>query len=251
MQNKKIKGSIVILVLASVLVGGTFAWLGSTDNVINIFNTESSKQSQVEIYEHFNSTEAMAMRTGEKQAINKEVQVKNNSDYNSLIRVQLVPQVTDSFGDVLDDLLQFVKYSYSDNVSLDGTNTSVRTWVYNDDGYYYYIGNIAPGYYTDKILEKVWLDPSIASNQVYKNLSDKKIKFEVRIVAEAVPSTEEAITTNKDTSNNIIGFGLGNTNIVNALKDVIKVDSKDTASGGNSDKFDNDMKVTKVITSTK
>ena len=114
------------------------------------FKTEPA-QSGVEIYEHFNSEEALVMKTGVNQAINKEVQVRNNSNYNSLIRVKLTPIVTDSSDNEINTLSQYVKYTYSKNVSLDGSNTAVRTWV-KDGEYYYYIGNIAPGYYTDKIL---------------------------------------------------------------------------------------------------
>ena len=75
MQNKKIKGSIALLAVVSVLVGGSYAWLGSTDNIINVFKTEPGKGS-VEIYEHFNSEEALVMKTGVDQAINKEVQIR-------------------------------------------------------------------------------------------------------------------------------------------------------------------------------
>lgn len=205
MQNKKIKGSIALLAVVSVLVGGSYAWLGSTDNIINVFKTEPGKGS-VEIYEHFNSEEALVMKTGVNQAINKEVQIRNNSNYDSLIRVKLTPKVTDSSGNVIESLSEYVKYTLSENVSSDG---SVGTWV-EDDEYYYYIGNIAPGYYTDKILEKVWLDPSIALDDNYKNLKDKKIKFEVKVEAEAVPSTVEAITASD-------GFNLNNAKIINAL----------------------------------
>lgn len=238
MQNKKIKSSIAVLAVVSVLVGGTYAWHGSTDSVKNTFKTEQV-ESGVEIYEHFNSEEALAMKTGETQAINKEVQIRNNSNYDSLIRVKLTPIVTDSSDNEINTLSQYVKYTYSKNVSLDGSNTAVRTWVKNGE-YYYYIGNIAPGYYTDKILEKVWLDPSIALDDNYKNLEDKKIKFEVKVEAEAVPSTVEAITASD-------GFNLNNAKIINALEDIILVDSTTTASGGNETKFDNDMIGTKSI----
>ena len=234
MQNKKIKGSIALLAVVSVLVGGSYAWLGSTDNIINVFKTEPGKGS-VEIYEHFNSEEALVMKTGENQAINKEVQIRNNSNYDSLIRVKLTPKVTDSLGNEINGLAKYVKYKYSNDIS----KIAVGTWV-KDGEYYYYIGNIAPGYYTDKILEKVWLDPSIALDDNYKNLKDKKIKFEVKVEAEAVPSTVEAITASD-------GFNLTNAEIISALEAIILVDSKDPDSGGNKDKFDNDMKETPLI----
>lgn len=232
MQNKKIKSSIAVLAVVSALVGGTYAWHGSTDSIINAFKTEPA-QSGVEIYEHFNSEEALVMKTGVNQAINKEVQVRNNSNYNSLIRVKLTPIVTDSSDNEINTLSQYVKYTYSKNVSLDGSNTAVRTWV-KDGEYYYYIGNIAPGYYTDKILEKVWLDPSIALDDNYKNLQDKKIKFEVKVEAEAVPSTEEAITAED-------GFNLTNDKIIKALKAIISKDYTIADYGGNKNKYDDDM----------
>ena len=232
MQNKKIKGSIALLAVVSVLVGGSYAWLGSTDNIINVFKTEPGKGS-VEIYEHFNSEEALVMKTGVNQAINKEVQIRNNSNYDSLIRVKLTPKVTDSSGNVIESLSEYVKYKYSNDIS----KIAVGTWV-EDGQYYYYIGNIAPGYYTNKILENVWLDPSIALNKDYKEY--KNIKFEVKVEAEAIPSTVEAITASD-------GFNLTNAEIISALEAIILVDSTTTASGGNKDKFDNDMIETPLI----
>ena len=38
MQNKKIKSSIAVLAVVSALVGGTYAWHGSTDSVKTTFD---------------------------------------------------------------------------------------------------------------------------------------------------------------------------------------------------------------------
>ncbi|RDY27414.1 hypothetical protein CHL78_009370 [Romboutsia weinsteinii] len=245
MHNKKLKGVIAALALGAVLIGGTFAWRGANDSITNVFSSDLSNDSGIDIYEHFDKKGASEIRTGSEQAVNKEVQVRNESEYDSLIRVQLIPIVKDSSGKEIKELSKYVEYTYAtENKEINTTDTSVGSWIMVDNNYYY-IGNIAPGYFTNKIIDKVWLNPEIAKDDAYKKLSDKEIQFEVKVVAQGVPSTEDAITTDKDDEGNIVGFGLDATSdseLVNALKNVIKIDSKNTEeSGSNENAFDSDM----------
>ena len=244
MKNKKLKFIVAGLAISSLVVGGTFAWLGANDSVKNVFLTETSQKSGVRVDEDFDNDNAEEMKTGESQAVKKQVRVQNTSDYNSLIRarIELEMKFTDENGDVhdiTDELSQYVNYTYSSHVSLDGTNTSVGTWTYNQDGYFYYIGNIAPDYYTNNILEKVWLSPEISKNETYKSI--KNIDFQVNVIAEGVPSTIEGITskgTEIDTETGkeyALGFGLeGDGALITALRNIITVDSKadSSLSGG-------------------
>ena len=87
MHNKKLKSGVVALALGAVLVGGTFAWLGSTDKVQNIFSTKGPDgfNNGVDIYEKFEQNSVA--ESG--KAVEKVVQVKNEAGYNSLIRVTM------------------------------------------------------------------------------------------------------------------------------------------------------------------
>ena len=59
------------------------------------------------------------------------------------------------------------------------------TWFEGEDGYYYYIGKVAGGSYTNMLLDSVTLS-SNAGNE-YKNL-----EFDVTVVADSIQSSNEA-----------------------------------------------------------
>ena len=110
MHNRKLKGSIAVLALSAVLVGGTFAWLGSTDSLVNKFTSKPSSipnennNKGVDIYEVFDTTKANQSVAG--TAVNKDVQVKNTADFNSLIRVNFEKIfIDDKDNEILDSVL--------------------------------------------------------------------------------------------------------------------------------------------------
>ena len=94
--------------------------------------------------------------------------------------------------------------------------------------YYYYIGNVQPGGFTDNILDSVTLNSTVAADPNYLNQT-----FNVDIDAYSVQSTAEAVTDSdkghdKGATGDQKGFGLSETdhqNLVKALQAVAKGDA--------------------------
>lgn len=224
MHNKKLKGSIAVLALSAVLIGGTFAWLGSTDKVTNIFKTtqhNAETMDGVDIYEKF--TQESEAKPG--TAVEKIVQVKNTAKYNSLIRVQMNAEfvenkiTVDNSKIVLNEanIIEEKELVVENGIVTRGLNKWVKV-TENAQTYYYYIGNVAPDGFTTKILDSVTLDASVAGNPNYINQ-----KFNVDIDAYSVQSTAEAVTS-KDSGEKDFGatgaqngFGLNETNHQNLV----------------------------------
>ena len=237
MHNKKLKGLMGALAICTVIVGGTFAWLGANDSVTNSFKIQASEKGDIDIVEEFNKEEAEKIKTGVN--VDKKVQVQNKSDYDSLIRVNIEKLFKGENGNTLNNLdIEKIILNYLDgaiisesDIKLDdqGDVTNLNDvkgkWVLAENKYYY-IGNVAPEGYTTQLLDSVTLDPSIASNPNYKGVA-----FDVIVNAESVQSTVEAITSNGDTgTTNENGFGLDEVkhkNLVAALKAVVGQPSED------------------------
>ena len=241
MHNKKLKGGIAVLALSAVLVGGTFAWLGSSDKVQNIFKTPSPKQEGVDIYEKL---EQNSEATPGKE-VTKIVQVKNEAQYNSLIRVEMnkafVPKEAQNNIELDNSKIKLNKANViTEQEMIDGDMTIEQLknkWVeveqsVEEDGqtvtktYYYYIGNVAPNGFTTNILDSVTLDNSVAADPNYLNQT-----FNVDINAYSIQSTAEAVTDTTDgkdkygATGDQKGFGLNasqHANLVKALQAVAR-----------------------------
>lgn len=234
MHNKKLKGGIAVLALSAVLVGGTFAWLGDTDVVKNIFSTTASEGavSKVEIYEKKGNEQV-----GTKNTSNKIVQVQNQSNYNSLIRASFSKGFEDERLNGADrEKLSYIELHFAKTVikeeELQGTDTleslteSGKTWVEGKDGNYYYLGNVAPRGFTTQLLDGVSLsDEAIVDpDPAYRNT-----KFNVTVNAENIQSTAAAITSEDkggdEQAQEVNGFGLNGTDnkeLVRLLTEVVK-----------------------------
>lgn len=216
MHNKKLKGGIAVLALSAVLVGGTFAWLGSTDSLVNKFTSAQPTpvEDGVEIWEVFDTTNAGKAEAG--TAVNKDVQVQNTANYNSLIRVNFAKAFVDGTGGVVNSTLLD-----ANNIELDVNKANVITlaqlnsamasvkdsdkelpttlqhkWVEVEqtidektDTYYYYLGNVKPGGFTNPVLDSVTLSANVANNAMYMNRA-----YDVTVNAYSIQSTAEAVT---------------------------------------------------------
>lgn len=228
MHNKKIKGGIAMLALSAVLIGGTFAWLGSSDSVKNIFTTASAsdKDHGVDIWETFKQNSTATPGT----AVTKLVQVKNTATYDSLIRVEMNAAFEKTSLDNTNINLNKANVITEDKITFDkdGKITNgIDKWVEvteNEKTYYYYIGNVVAGGFTDKILDSVTLSESVKTNPNYLGQG-----FNVDIDAYSVQSTAEAVTDKTDgkeahgATGDQNGFGLDSTkhsNLVKALQTV-------------------------------
>ena len=119
---------------------------------------------------------------------NKDVRVKSTAKYDQFIRVKFEKKFIKTNGDgtktdVTDkldtSLIELNFTNYLKDTKAEGT------WFEGEDGYYYYIGKVAGGSYTNMLLDSVTLS-SKAGNE-YKNL-----EFDVTVVADSIQSSNEA-----------------------------------------------------------
>lgn len=179
MKNKKIASLLVAGALTVSIVGGTLAWLVASDTVTNKFDTTNVTGKQViDIYEKFNAEEAKNLYPNAK--IDKKVQVKNVSGVNSFIRVK-APVVQDGEGNVVANTT--VELNYADNA----IGSENGKWLLSG-GYYYYMGIVEPGMFTNQLLDNFKiLQAKEGETQVPMNG-----QYHIDIIADSVQSSNDA-----------------------------------------------------------
>ena len=189
MNKKKLSALLLAGILTAGVVGGTFAWFTSKDTVTNQFATTgtdepSNPDAGIKIEEEFQKPENVLPGT----ETNKDVRVKSTAKYDQFIRVKFEKKFIKTNGDgtktdVTDkldtSLIELNFTNYLKDTKAEGT------WFEGEDGYYYYIGKVAGGSYTNMLLDSVTLS-SKAGNE-YKNL-----EFDVTVVADSIQSSNEA-----------------------------------------------------------
>ena len=189
MNKKKLSALLLAGTLTAGVVGGTFAWFTSKDTVTNQFATTGTDEpgnpdAGIKIEEEFKKPENVLPGT----ETNKDVRVKSTAKYDQFIRVKFEKKFIKTNGDgtktdVTDkldtSLIELNFTNYLKDTKAEGT------WFEGKDGYYYYIGKVAGGSYTNMLLDSVTLS-SKAGNE-YKNL-----EFDVTVVADSIQSSNEA-----------------------------------------------------------
>ena len=189
MNKKKLSALLLAGILTAGVVGGTFAWFTSKDTVTNQFATTGTDEPNnpdagIKIEEEFEKPENVLPGT----ETNKDVRVKSTAKYDQFIRVKFEKKFIKTNGDgtktdVTDkldtSLIELNFTNYLKDTKAEGT------WFEGKDGYYYYIGKVAGGSYTNMLLDSVTLS-SKAGNE-YKNL-----EFDVTVVADSIQSSNEA-----------------------------------------------------------
>ena len=189
MNKKKLSALLLAGILTAGVVGGTFAWFTSKDTVTNQFATTGTNEpgnpdAGIKIEEEFQKPENVLPGT----ETNKDVRVKSTAKYDQFIRVKFEKKFIKTNGDgtktdVTDkldtSLIELNFTNYLKDTKAEGT------WFEGEDGYYYYIGKVAGGSYTNMLLDSVTLS-SNAGNE-YKNL-----EFDVTVVADSIQSSNEA-----------------------------------------------------------
>ncbi|MCI6276165.1 MAG: SipW-dependent-type signal peptide-containing protein [Clostridium sp.] len=167
MKNKKITSLLVAGALTVGIVGGTLAWLTASDSVTNKFKTGENQSVALDIYEKFDKDDAKVLQPG--KTVDKKVQVKNSATFDQFIRVKIT----------LDTTL-------SENVTMSFANTTGDnpSWV-KDGDYYYYMGKVAAGKYTDQLLDKVTFSKDANMDQMNK-------AFNIKVDAESVQASNGA-----------------------------------------------------------
>lgn len=168
MKNKKITSLLVAGVLTVGIVGGTLAWLTASDSVTNKFNTGADQSVALDIFEKFDKDDAKVLQPG--KTVDKKVQVKNSATFDQFIRVKIT----------LDN-------SLSEMVTMKFVNTTGEnpSWVKDADGYYYYMGKVAAGKYTDQLLDTVTFSKDADMDQMNK-------AFNIKVDAESVQASNGA-----------------------------------------------------------
>ena len=188
MNKKKLSALLLAGTLTAGVVGGTFAWFTSKDTVTNQFATggtnDDDSNAGIDIWEKFEKPTNVVPGT----TTDKLVQVKNTSTYDQFIRVKITPKWEDEELNTTEGLsylgLNFVEGSLGDEQG---------QWL-KDGDYYYYIGKVAGGKFTNTLLESVTLSKD-AGNE-YKNQ-----KYQVVVDADSIQADNDAYKewTNSET----------------------------------------------------
>ena len=186
MNKKKLSALLLAGTLTAGVVGGTFAWFTSKDTVTNQFATggtnDDDKNTGIDIWEKFEKPTNVVPGT----TTDKLVQVKNTSTYDQFIRVKITPKWEKDGLDASYLGLNFVEGSLGNEQG---------QWL-KDGDYYYYIGKVAGGKFTNTLLESVTLSKN-AGNE-YKNQ-----KYQVVVDADSIQADNGAYEEWEDASKTI------------------------------------------------
>ncbi|MGL5354184.1 MAG: BsaA family SipW-dependent biofilm matrix protein [Clostridium sp.] len=170
---------ILIFTMAIAIVGSTYAYFLSKDEVINRIPIGDI---DIEIDEEF--TEPTNWK-GEE--VNKVVRIENKSKSDALIRVAIVPRWIDANGVPWAGNVNVAKLNFANNnISTDIKETGNNKWTDGGDGYYYYNTVIPKGSKTVEILNSVKVD---IPKELKNRYIDKKLIIDVK--AEAVQASKD------------------------------------------------------------
>lgn len=190
MNKKKLSALLLAGTLTAGVVGGTFAWFTSKDTVTNQFATggtnDDDKNTGIDIWEKFEKPTNVVPGT----TTDKLVQVKNTSTYDQFIRVKITPKWEDEELNTTEGL------SYLGLNFVEGSLGYEQGQWLKDGDYYYYIGKVAGGKFTNTLLESVTLSKN-AGNE-YKNQ-----KYQVVVDADSIQADNGAYKEWKDASETI------------------------------------------------
>ena len=159
-----------ILCALLIIMGTTFAWLVSSDTRTNEIGI-MQYQFDVALTEVFPAPTAVKGGT-----FPKEVDVKNTEDIPGFVRVMVFPVLVAADGTTLPEM------RIGGQIRL---GTLGASWTSGEDGYYYYLGRIAPGGTTlNPLFEEVTLDESVADGYPGAELT-------ITLVVESIDGTDD------------------------------------------------------------
>jgi hypothetical protein len=198
-------------------------------------------EAGIDIWENFDEAGAGKLLPGSVK-VDKYIQVENTAKYNQLIRVKITPQwlskgpETPEFpnGITLDP--SGIKLDFGSNLGTDNGKWYKDVKIVNgkEDVWYYYLGKISSGKFTDTLLEKVSL--SAALNNAYKNA-----KFDVKVVAQSVQASKGA----NETAAPFDEWGITDTVLSDKLKALV---TEDKINGVNDNVAENGVSQTGATT---
>ena len=232
MHNKKIKAGVAALALGAVLIGGTYAWFTSTDTVENKFQTGSIIEdldkdgNGVEIWEEFEEPKNVV--PGDTDT--KLVQVQNTTTYDSFIRVRFEIKWDKDISNTIQlngKEVELVQLNFENNLVDDQTKNPDGKWYKAEDGWYYYMGKVAGGQFTNPLLESVTLSTDTPND--YRGL-----KYTVNVIAESIQADNDAHDSEWSKNDDVLKA---------------KLDYYETLeAGGNDEPVNSEVKVTEPST---
>jgi len=160
------------ILMAFVLgVGSTFAWFTSSDTMLNPFKSPDLPFSFV-ITEEF--TPPGTVDPGDE--IIKEVSATNTGELPGFVRLLVLAEIMGADGTVLPG-------NHGTEFTYVGLNTT--DWKYGGDGYYYYLGVLAPGEKAPNLFTGVGIVSGLGDE--YKNAG---MKIEVKLEATEIAKWE-------------------------------------------------------------
>ena len=232
MNKKKIVALLFAGIMTIGVIGGTFAWFTSNDSVTNVFSTGAVNDdggNGVEIWEDYDPSDATNVVPGDKTT--KLVQVQNTTKYHSFIRVKInktwdTTTGKNDDGETITLNPDVIELNFGDNLGKEDGK-----WLQGVDGYYYYVGKVAGGKYTNPLLESVTFLSSLKNGESVVNTGNeyRNVKYNVEVVAESIQADNEAYKVWVEAGGDILGM----------------LDSyKDKVANGNDDKHSDDVTIT-------
>ena len=180
MRSRDITFMVIVAVSILVPLSLAFAWFMVVDEAINTFKTPDLPFS-FEVTEEFTVPSSTTFGTTTPKVVN----VTNTGELPGFVRVMILAEIISADGTVLpaEPGRAFV---------LGGLNTTtwsssdLNMWADGQDGYYYYLGKLAPGEVTSQPL---FTEISLAGN-LGDEYVDARYKVEIKIEAVEVTATK-------------------------------------------------------------
>ncbi|GCF93872.1 hypothetical protein NRIC_17630 [Enterococcus florum] len=159
------KGMVAALTVSLVLLS-TFAWFMTTDSVQNNFKS-GNPLFNVGLEDDFDPRDEVEL----DEEVDKVVAAKNTEDIDAFVRIMVFPTAQKD-GEIFE-------VNLGDQVTLIGIDDT--QWKDGKDGYYYYLGKLAPGQTTPNLFEKVKISIPDEQKEEYKD-----VKFDIVAKTEAI-----------------------------------------------------------------
>lgn len=140
-KNKWLITMVTFICTITALLSVTFSWFSSSGSEVNKFATNFG--FQVDLVDKFTPPNELKNET----TIAKEVTASNTGTMDAFVRVMIFPSIVKN-GKPLQATI-------GKEVIIENLDTT--KWKYGDDGYYYYLGLLAPGEIAPNLFSKVKL----------------------------------------------------------------------------------------------
>ncbi len=181
MKKKVALTAAAVALVGTLAVGGTLAWFTDTEEATNVVTI-----GNVDIQWNEDGTRITENTPGQDFGTNKvpgasfdkNARIDNVGKNPAYVRATISYQIDDG------ELVSQVPDGYAVEILADNENNK---WAYNtDDGYYYYLDELATNAYTDYLVGKVSIPAETTQGQIHDET------FRVILNAEAIQSENVA-----------------------------------------------------------